>query len=101
MNNNVWDGIANGDEFTMEQKAKARKDADLPEDNERYLMMTLGPAVAADGTPHDGVASAIKELWRHGRIDVITNEHGLGAIGMSTEQGKWWQSAVSEDRSQW
>lgn len=76
-----WDGIANGEEFTMDEKVEARRDADLPEDNDRKLIVALPEA-----------AEYVKTLWRQGVIDLITQDDGQGAIGMTEEQRDWWKN---------
>jgi hypothetical protein len=76
----AWKGIANGDGYTIEEKAAARRDEDLPEANEKDLWTKL-PAEA----------SFLKDLWRQGLIDLVTNEDGQGALEEYTyEQRAYW-----------
>lgn len=86
-----WPGIANGDEFTIEQKAEARAHADLPEDHERVIAAKLGPLGPA----------YIKTHWRAGHIDLHTydlEEGGQdGAISMTEQQREWWLSPASAE----
>jgi hypothetical protein len=83
----TWDGIANGPELTMAEKAAARRNADMDEDNERQLRSFVG-----DATEY------VKRLWREGSVDILTSEGGIGAMVMTQEQAAWWRSQREADQ---
>ncbi len=76
-----WDGIANGDEFTVAQKQKARRDQDIPEDNQRKFSMIVG-------LPPGELSS----VWHTGLIDIATRPDGQGEICMTKQQSATWKA---------
>jgi hypothetical protein len=74
-----WAGVANGNDFTVEQKRFHRMNADVPEDHERNGRML--------GLP----MPELKAAWRIGVVDLFTKD-GQTQMVMTEEQAARWKS---------
>ena len=77
-----WDGVANGEAYTMREKQWARRGELMPEDVERSGAQALG------GEEH----ALIKTMWRGGCIDADA-KGGEGRFSMTREQSAAWKKA--------
>ena len=71
--NDDWQGIANGDDYTIAQKTTARIGLDVPEDLERDMARSLGP----EWQP-------LRRLWHVGLVD------------LGIDKGKAWASMTEQ-----
>lgn len=73
-----WEGIANGDEYSINEKKRLRAGHDLPERVDRDLRQKLGVADEPAG------------MWLGGFVDLAFKD-GLAHMGMTYAQAAVWQ----------